>query len=103
MSEKWEIDQSWCVTNGKIFFYVGDIVSISNEHPEEIILILNLTKITIQFAEGNSDKDEIYKWFCMIKSKYHDDIISHTKKQQTLAQASVEIQNRMAGHIVHEH
>lgn len=103
MTEEWKVDENWCITNGKTFFYIGDIISITNESLSEITVTLRFTKITVTFSEDAKDKDSTFDWLCMIKGKYHTEAFRIATRSRALTEASVEIQNRMAGHIIHEH
>lgn len=100
--EEWQLDEQWCVSNGKFYFSIKDVIFISRECKDAVFIIFN-SSAQIKVSCIDETRDQVYEMLKKIKHDYHKASMECAKEYAILQKASVEIQNRFAGHVMHDH
>lgn len=95
MSETWLIDQYGCATNGKVFFNIRDVVTISRDSEFEVAITFIGQLLTFHYDTIES-RDRIYENFVVAKRAHHEAAVAYSEQSRAISKAQLLIQGKMA-------
>lgn len=84
--ETWKVDEANCITNGKTYFWIGNIVTINRSSDKSIDIGFSGHFTTYTFATSKNC-EQIYLFLINAKRSYHLGIMEVSKVQVEMFEA----------------
>ena len=97
-TDKWKME-NWLISHAASVFCISDVLFI--HRPSETSVTLGFMGGQISYTFPSKEAaDNNFNWLSECKKSYNDAKIDINAKRAALTSAQVEIQNRLAGHVV---
>lgn len=101
-SEIWGVDKNWFFSGPHCFLHLSDIEAIHKSGDSGVAILLHGPVLNIDM-KPQKERDRLYEAIKKCMMEYYEAKKKQQDTSQAMQRAQLEIQNRLAGHMTHNH